>query len=184
MGNRAVEADPWAVIQAMEHAYTLVLSPAVTLARSCAGADTCRLSAPEAWAQLVCFAVARAKSRFADIKHVSSVQAVADGSLLVLVDKVRSQPQVYTAYRPSAALRCREMVMELLAALRPLQVHPLMGRSNTNTDDSNASSKTSCRAANLWRPGCWLAEGSMQLRCGGRRQCISRQSTPRPGRRC
>jgi hypothetical protein len=54
-------------------------------------------------------------------------QGVADGTLSVSVEKVRSQPQISGAYRKTAPIRSRECVMEFCAAIGCLKVipHPL-----------------------------------------------------------
>lgn len=51
-----------------------------------------------------------------------SAQAAADGSLPVLVQKLRSQPQILTAYARDAPLRQPATVDALVAALQELQV--------------------------------------------------------------
>ena len=50
-------------------------------------------------------------------------QAAADGSLGVLINKVRSQPQVFTAYSKVAAIRDRACAAEFSAIVTPLKVH-------------------------------------------------------------
>jgi len=49
-------------------------------------------------------------------------QGVADGTLSVLVEKVRSQPQISGAYKKTAPIRSRESVMEFCAAIERLKV--------------------------------------------------------------
>lgn len=51
------------------------------------------------------------------------MQASEDGSLAFLISKVRTQPQVYTAYSKTAPLRDRAQSAELEAAVLPLKVH-------------------------------------------------------------
>ena len=50
------------------------------------------------------------------------IQAAADGSLGVLVDKVRSQPQIFTAYSKAAPIRDKHCSAALQAILLPLKV--------------------------------------------------------------
>ncbi len=50
------------------------------------------------------------------------MQGVSDGALAVLVEKVRSQPQILGAYKRTAPMRSRESVMEFCAALACLKV--------------------------------------------------------------
>lgn len=49
-------------------------------------------------------------------------QAASDGSLAVLVQKLRSQPQILTAYARNAPLRQQATVDQLATALLQLQV--------------------------------------------------------------
>lgn len=53
------------------------------------------------------------------------MQASEDGSLAFLISKVRTQPQVYTAYSKTAPLRDRAQSAELEAAVLSLKVHSL-----------------------------------------------------------
>ena len=57
--------------------------------------------------------------------HIAHIflQAAEDGSLPFLISKVRTQPQVYTAYLKTAPLRDRAMSAELEAAMLPLKVY-------------------------------------------------------------
>lgn len=50
------------------------------------------------------------------------MQAAEDGSLAFLVSRVRTQPQVYTAYAGSAPIRSKELTAEFQAAVLPLKV--------------------------------------------------------------
>ena len=49
-------------------------------------------------------------------------QAAGDGSLAFLVSRVRTQPQVYTAYAGSAPIRSKELAAEFQATVLPLKV--------------------------------------------------------------
>lgn len=49
------------------------------------------------------------------------LQGSSDGSLAIVLNKVRSQPQIIGAYKRSAPMRNRESVMEACAALKALQ---------------------------------------------------------------
>lgn len=49
-------------------------------------------------------------------------QGVGDGSLSVLVEKVRSQPQISGAYKKTAPMRNRESAMEFCASIACLKV--------------------------------------------------------------
>ena len=51
----------------------------------------------------------------------AQVQAVVDGSLLILCEKLASQPQIATAYTKQAPMRTK-IGSSLRAALQPLQV--------------------------------------------------------------
>ena len=53
------------------------------------------------------------------------MQAAEDGSLAFLVSRVRTQPQVYTAYVSSAPIRSKELTAEFQAAVLPLKVSSL-----------------------------------------------------------
>ena len=55
------------------------------------------------------------------------MQASEDGSLPFLISKVRTQPQVYTAYAKTAAVRDKALSAELEAAVLPLKVCSLDG---------------------------------------------------------
>lgn len=48
-------------------------------------------------------------------------QAAADGSLGILVDKVHSQPQIFTAYGRDAPIRDRVSTAELKRLVEPLK---------------------------------------------------------------
>jgi hypothetical protein len=50
------------------------------------------------------------------------MQAAEDGSLAFLVSRVRTQPQVYTAYASSAPMRSKELTAEFQATVLPLKV--------------------------------------------------------------
>lgn len=50
------------------------------------------------------------------------LQASEDGSLPFLMSKVRTQPQVYTAYLKTAPLRNKSLSAEMEAAVLPLKV--------------------------------------------------------------
>ena len=56
-------------------------------------------------------------------------QAATDGSLGVLVDKVRSQPQVFRAYSKTAAIRDRNFTAEFQAIVLPLKVGKIWPQS-------------------------------------------------------
>ena len=53
------------------------------------------------------------------------MQASEDGSLPFFISKVRTQPQVYTAYLKTAPLRDRALSTELEAAVASLKVFPV-----------------------------------------------------------
>lgn len=55
-------------------------------------------------------------------RQSACTQGAQDGSLGFLVSKVRSQPQVYTAYHNSAPMRSKEATAEFEAAVLPLKV--------------------------------------------------------------
>lgn len=60
-------------------------------------------------------------SRFAKLS--AKVQASEDGSLPFLISRVRTQPQVYTAYCKTAPLRDKALSAELEAAVSSLKVY-------------------------------------------------------------
>lgn len=51
-----------------------------------------------------------------------AVQAAADGSLIVLIQKLRSQPQILTAYARDAEIRDAKVAQELVLLLQELKV--------------------------------------------------------------
>ena len=66
-------------------------------------------------------------------------QAAADGSLVLLVQKLRSQPQILTAFARDAPLRQPDTVARLVEALQQLQVWGLCGVSGVNKTASFGS---------------------------------------------
>jgi hypothetical protein len=50
------------------------------------------------------------------------LQAIADGSLVTLVQRLRSQPQIITAYARDALIRDANAAERLVAQLQQLQV--------------------------------------------------------------
>ncbi|KAK9812803.1 hypothetical protein WJX72_004085 [[Myrmecia] bisecta] len=101
-GNRIVKSSVWSVVEAMERAFPLLLSSAVDSTRASAerlGKPADKAFLAELWAK----------------------QGLHDGSLAMLVDKIRSQPQVASAYDKAAPVRNRQQVMEFQAAILPLK---------------------------------------------------------------
>eukprot|EP00884_Botryococcus_braunii_P005344 jgi/Botrbrau1/14810/Bobra.0332s0003.1 len=101
-GNRAVQPHMWAIVEAMERAYPLLLSPGTEavrfLARSGGTADD--------WDWLA---------------HHWVLQGTSDGSLAFLLEKMGSQPQIASAYEREAPARSRHSALEFQAALLPLK---------------------------------------------------------------
>ncbi|KAF6257808.1 hypothetical protein COO60DRAFT_1189330 [Scenedesmus sp. NREL 46B-D3] len=97
-GNRAVSGSVWSVVTAATRAFPIQLSPSVekaqTVADACAGVDLV-----QAWV----------------------LQAVADGSLVTLVQRLRSQPQIITAYARDALVRDASAADRLVAQLQQLK---------------------------------------------------------------
>ena len=181
MGNRAVEGNFWAVLQATERAFPLLLGASVDRARELAAsisadgnADFLRdlwvlqvycplLNMPinpqclcqskcmlpqhcqELWSDSSMIAEqqryeANAKSTSLSICDIESsleawdqmyciflhvacaLQGVSDGCLAIAADKVRTQPQIFGAYKRTAPMRAREQIMEFCAAVTSLQV--------------------------------------------------------------
>ena len=137
MGNRAIPPlGLWGVVLAMERAFPVLMSPSVDLAKG-----SCNASAQgveELWIQqaLPCLLGAMlsiATTQEEDCCRCTVVmchhhdkarhgQAAEDGSLAFLVGKVRTQPQIYTAYASSAPMRSRELTSEFQAAVMALKV--------------------------------------------------------------
>ncbi|KAK9917040.1 hypothetical protein WJX75_000268 [Coccomyxa subellipsoidea] len=98
VGNRAIPSTGlWNVVLAMERAFPVLLSPGVDAVRS------------------------QEASGMGSVSKLWIQQAAQDGSLAFLVSKVRSQPQVYTAYLSSAPMRSKEATAEFEAAVLPLK---------------------------------------------------------------
>ncbi|WIA36695.1 hypothetical protein OEZ86_007972 [Tetradesmus obliquus] len=97
-GNRAVSGSVWSVVTAATRAFPIQLSPSVekaqTLADVCAGTDPV-----QAWV----------------------LQAIDDGSLVTLVQRLRSQPQIITAYTRDALIRDAKAAERLVAQLQQLK---------------------------------------------------------------
>jgi hypothetical protein len=53
---------------------------------------------------------------------LNCLQALADGSLVTLVQRLRSQPQIITAYARDALIRDAKAAERLVAQLQQLQV--------------------------------------------------------------
>jgi hypothetical protein len=54
--------------------------------------------------------------------YINCLQAIADGSLVTLVQRLRSQPQIITAYARDALIRDAKAAERLVAQLQQLQV--------------------------------------------------------------
>lgn len=71
-------------------------------------------------------------------------QAAADGSLPVLVQKLRSQPQILTAYARDAPLRQPATVDALVAALQELQVCACVAAGHTDCAPNEPQRAPAC----------------------------------------
>ncbi len=181
MGNRSVPAaNVWAMVQAMEKAFPVLMSPAVDAVRAmtaashptaeylallwvqkvsqpaccppCPTSIDSPLIANKGWGGnpwleqlgpfISCSGVKTSTSSAVlcsrhcpeQVAQESSevhahVQGSEDGSLPFLISRVRTQPQVYTAYRKTAPLRDKALSAELEAAVSSLKASCPVTRS-------------------------------------------------------
>lgn len=129
-GNRAVDPDPLSVVSAMTRAYPLLLGPCWTqVAHVQHGLSRSADATLWIWLAQVRFlcwyhsqtVLALCCCCRGNCSTITNVQACTDGSLVTLVRRLPSQPQVASAYTKQAPMRCTQLT-DLKAALLPLQV--------------------------------------------------------------
>lgn len=149
-GNRAVAPHVWAVVSACVRAFPIQLGASVDRAEALAAAAAAAgasaggdLATP--WLAQVCVARGRCRplpcsssswqqrqqhlTRSRRRPFTARHQAAADGSLAVLLQRLRTQPQIATAYAHDAPVRDAGAVEQLVAQLQVLQVRSsLQGR--------------------------------------------------------
>eukprot|EP00879_Flechtneria_rotunda_P005449 GHRR01005742.1.p1 GENE.GHRR01005742.1~~GHRR01005742.1.p1 ORF type:complete len:1212 (+),score=577.85 GHRR01005742.1:442-4077(+) len=94
-GNRAVSGIVWSVVTAATRAFPIQLSPSVEKAKAVA----------EAFPGV-------------DLLQTWILQAAADGSLIVLLKGINTQPQILTAYAHTALVRNHNAVEEVISLLQ------------------------------------------------------------------